>query len=290
MTSDASIEPASVLTLVKGRGEHLRRLLAGLAEGTRRPAECIVVNMGSEALSLPEVNFPVRVHEFPRDGLPLAAARNAAAALARSPTLVFLDVDCIPAANLVQAMTADATGEALVCCEVLYLPAPAPGDRFDEASLLARGVTHEVRNFPRSGLRPEANAGLFWSLAFSIRKSAFERIGGFDESFHGYGGEDTDFSFRARDAGVKLVFTGHTRAFHQHHGIHDPPLNHFADIVANAGRFQARHGFWPMRGWLDAFAERRLIAPPGATGPLQVLRTPDAAEVTACVAPPGRAY
>lgn len=277
-----------VCTLVKGREAHLQALLAGLARGTRLPDRCVIVDMGPRPTSLPDLPFPVLLHHMPAAGLPLAAARNAAARLAATPGLIFLDVDCIPAAGLVAALAADiAVADALICCEVRYLAAADGG--LDEAAMLARGQHHPVRVFPQSGLRVEPNAGLFWSLAFGMRRDSFERLGGFDEGFTGYGAEDTDFAFRARDAGLPLLFTGSTRAFHQHHAIHDPPLHHFADIIANANRFRALHGIWPMQGWLDAFQHMGLIAPPAGV-PLRILRPPTAAEVAASACPPERCY
>lgn len=277
----------SVLTLVKGREGHLANLLAGLARGTRMPDRLVVVDMGEAPAAIPPLPFPVLHHRMPDPGLPLARARNAAAALAETPLLVFLDVDCIPAANLVAALAADAAAQdALICCEIRYLP-PGVTDTAEPA-LLAAGQPHAERRFPAAGIVPEANAGLFWSLAFAVRQAAFERLGGFDEGFTGYGGEDTDFAFRARDAGLPLLFTASTLAFHQHHTVHEPPLQHFADIVANAARFRARHGFWPMDGWLDAFARMGLIAPPYGEA-LRVLRAPTAAEVAAARRP-DRAY
>ena len=115
---------ASVLTLVKGRDGHLRNLLAGLARGTRLPERCVVVDMGEAPAAIPPCPFPVLHHRMPSAGLPLAAARNAAARLAGTPALLFLDVDCIPAANLVAALSADiAAADALICCEIRYLPA-----------------------------------------------------------------------------------------------------------------------------------------------------------------------
>lgn len=277
----------AVLTLVKGRDRHLRRVLDALARGTRHPDRLVVVDMGESPAPIGPVPFPLTIHRMPSAGLPLAAARNAAAGLAGLPTLIFLDVDCIPAANLVAALAADAAEDALICPEVLYLP-PGAADEPEER-LRALGRPHHVRHFPATGMRREANTGLFWSLAFALRRATFDRIGGFDEGYVGYGAEDTDFAFRARDAGVPLLFTASTVAFHQHHGVHDPPLQHFADIVANASRFRARHGFWPMDGWLDAFARTGLIAPPG-DGPLRVLRPPTAAEVEAARQGDDRVY
>ncbi len=276
----------AVLTLVKGREGHLRRVAEGLARNARHPDRLVVVDMGEAPVAVPSLPFPVVHHRVPSPGLPLAAARNAAARLAGAGILVFLDVDCIPAAGLVAALAADVAAEdALICPEVLYLP-PGAGDEGEDA-LRTLGRRHPVRHFPATGMRREANTGLFWSLAFAVRRATFDRIGGFDEGFTGYGGEDTDFAFRARDAGVPLLFTAATLAFHQHHAAHDPPLSHFADIVANATRFRARHGFWPMDGWLAAFARMGLIEAPG-NGPLRVLRHPTAAETAAAACAPDR--
>jgi len=284
-------EPAvSVLTMVKGRDGHLSNLLQGLARGTRAPDRLVVSDMGEVPAAIPPLPFPVVHHRMPSPGLPLARARNAAAARARTPILVFLDVDCIPAANLVAALAADAAAEdALICCEILYLPAGAAAGEWDEARLRRVGTRHHVRDFPASGLRAEPNTGLFWSLAFAMRAETFARLGGFDEGFTGYGAEDTDLAFRARAAGVPLLFTASTVAFHQHHPVYDPPLQHFADIVANASRFHGRHGFWPMDGWLADFARMGLIAPPGE-GPIRVIRPPGAAELAAASGAPERAY
>ena len=288
MMADAAV---SVLTLVKGREAHLRNLLNGLAAGQRLPDHCVIVDLSEAPLALPAMPFPVTLHRMPGAGLPLAAARNAAARLAGTPGLIFLDVDCIPAPDLVAGLAADiAAAAALICCEVLYLPAGATAAGIDPGRLRAAGRRHPVRPFPDHGRRPEANAGLFWSLAFATRQSVFAGLGGFDEAYAGYGAEDTDLAFRARAAGVPLLFTASTVAFHQHHPVYDPPLQHFDDIIANADRFRQRHGIWPMDGWLRAFAALGLIAPPPAAGRLTVLRRPSATEIAAALRPATEPY
>ena len=282
----------SVLTLAKGRRTHLRNLLEGLARGTRLPEECILVDMDAAPAPLPPLPFPLRHLHHPSRGLPLAEARNRAARAASQPVLVFLDVDCIPAAGLVEALAHDALAhDALICCEIRYLPADAtPGDSgWEESGLLAHGLRHTVRYFPGGGIRPEPNTGLFWSLCFAVRRDTFLRLGGFDEAYAGYGAEDTDFAFRAREAGVGLLFTASTLAFHQHHTVYDPPLQHFGDILRNASLFRERHGFWPMDGWLADFARLGLIEPPGE-GPLRVLRHPTEEEIAQAACGPDRAY
>jgi len=284
-------QPIAVLTLVRGRGDHLANLLEGLGRGSRRPDLVVVADMNDTPAALPATPFPLRQPHRPAGTLPLAAARNAAAAAAGdTPLLVFLDVDCIPGAGCVAAL-ADALEQhdALVCADIRYLPAGIAAPGWTEADLLRHGHSHPVRPFPAAGLRAEPNAGLFWSLGFGIRAASFRRLGGFDESFTGYGAEDTDLGFRARDAGIPLLFSGDARAFHQHHASFDPPLQHVADIATNAWRFRQRHGFWPMDGWLDAFAALGLIAPPG-DGPIALLRAPTGAELAAARRPEGAPF
>lgn len=279
----------SVVTLNKGRGRHLVRLLEGLGRGSP-PAEMVVVEMGGDEAPLPNLGFPVRRTHLRSRGLPLAAARNAGRRAANGDTLVFLDVDCIPSTGLVAELSASiAAHDALICCEIRYLPADAVADGWTEAELDRLGRRHPARTFPASGVSPASQPGLFWSLAFAVRTATYDRLGGFDEDFDGYGAEDTDLAFRAAATGVPVLFAGGMHAWHQHHLACDPPLQHFADIVANARRFHARHGVWPMDGWLDAFAALGLIES-GREGALTVRRAPTPAEIEDARVPPERAF
>lgn len=283
----------SVVTLNKGRDAHLARLIEGLARGTapgEATTECVVVEMGAAPEPLPETCFPLRRIAFPSAGLPLAAARNAGRAAASGDILVFLDVDCIPSAGLVPALAAAAAAhDGLVCGPIRYLPAGAVRDRWREADLLQAGILHPARDFPDGGVRETKNPGLFWSLAFAVRAATYDRLGGFDETFSGYGAEDTDLAFRAERAGVPILFLGGPRAYHQHHPGYDPPLQHFRDIVANAARFRDRHGLWPMDGWLDGFARLGLIAADRSTG-IVVHRDPTPDEMAAARLPDDRPF
>jgi hypothetical protein len=269
----------SVLTLVKNRDPHLVRQIEGLSRSLAAPGELIIVNMGAGPLNLPAAAFPIHVIDLPSEGLPLAQARNRAAAQAKSEKLLFLDVDCIPMRHLLAA-SAQALDQfhGLICAEIRYLPATDLRG-WQEAQLLQTAASHPARAFPASGLRLEHNPGLFWSLAFAIWREQFHALGGFDENFTGYGAEDTEFAFRARDAGIGLAFLGGAGAMHQHHAVYDPPLQHFNDILRNAQRFYDLRGTWPMQGWLDAFAAMRLIAITGEK--LRILRQPRADELAA---------
>lgn len=275
----------SVLVITHDRAEHLRRLLAGVDRSRDRPVEVVLVYM-DEPHPLPvSCRAPLVVRHIRAEpggvGLPLARARNAAAAAATSANLVFLDVDCIPAATLFTALLeAIAAGPVLAMAEPRYLSAPLEaGSRVDDRRLHAVSVAHRARmGLARGG--SEGAHEMFWSLGFAIEAGLFAQLGGFDEGFTGYGAEDTDFSFRARAAGIPMRFVPHP-LFHQHHGVHKPPLNHFEAIITNARRFHAQWGRWPMEGWLAAFADMGLLDWGPGNPQITVMRAPTAAEIEA---------
>lgn len=235
--------PLSVLTLVRGREAHLRNVVAGLARSSLLPNDIVVCVMGDEVPRFDHARlpFPVTVVEaLGAGGLPLAAARNAAARAARTDRLLFLDVDCIPArgALAAYARAGEEAPDAILMGGVRYLDPGAVTAREGDAELRRRSRPHATRPLPTSA-RPqiEPRAELFWSLSFALSRQTFERLGGFDERFAGYGAEDTDFAFRAREAGIPLAWVAAAEVFHQHHPSCDPPLEHLRDIAINAGAF-----------------------------------------------------
>lgn len=270
----------SVVTIVRNRSAHLAQLVEGLRRSMHPPDELIIVDMSDEPVTVGPTSIPVRVDRFKADGLPLAAARNRGAALASHDMLVFLDVDCIPLRDcvglLVKALRAR---DALLCADVRYLGPDDARGSWEEADLLKRGRAHPLRAFPAWGVREERNAGLFWSLAFALRRSTFAALGGFDERFTGYGAEDTDFGFRAAAAGLNLLFVGQAIACHQYHDSYEPPVQHVADIVRNARVFHARWNRWPMEGWLADFERLGLVR--WQDNSLDLVRLPTACEMAA---------
>jgi GT2 family glycosyltransferase len=271
----------SVLTLLKGRRNHLRNLVEGLARSRQPPGELIVVNMDAPPLTIAPQPFPVRVLDFPAGPtLPLGAARNRAAFAAQHHLLLFLDVDCIVSARAIGAIAqACERQDSMLCPDVLYLPAGQPNPGWTEDALRLRGVPHPVRRFPVHGELREHNPGFLWSLAFATRAATFYRLGGFDERFTGYGAEDTDLGFRANAAGLPLIYLGGATIFHQHHTLAWPPLHHFADIVRNSVLFHSLWGIWPMEDRLDAFVAAGLLE--RTPTELHILRYPTADEIAA---------
>jgi N-acetylglucosaminyl-diphospho-decaprenol L-rhamnosyltransferase len=246
----------ALITIAAGRHGHLRRQHAGVASQDVDPDLYVCVSMGDAAMPLVAGRRTVLMRS--NGATPLAAARNRGAeeALADgAELLIFLDVDCIPGRGLVGEYAAAAarigSQVCALCGAVSYLP-PLDGRRvYTEDELARLGVQHPERTVTRSDACDDVN--LFWSLSFAMSAAQWESVDGFDESYSGYGAEDTDFAQKLAAAGGRLLWVPDAVAYHQHHESHDPPLQHVASIVRNANTFHGRWGWFPMLGWLREF-------------------------------------
>lgn len=269
----------SVVTLAKGRPAHLRNVLRGLERQTQ-PAAFIVAVMQETPYDLPEVGFPV--HQIPVRGreLPLAAARNRGVAAVDSDAVVFLDVDCIPAPDLIADYARGLSElDGLLMGEVLHLPERATLGTWDYAGLDAVAERHsDRRGPPASGIEICNDYRCFWSLNFAIRRATFLATGGFDERYTGYGGEDTDFGKLLDRSGIPIAWIKGARAYHQYHPHHMPPVHHLESVVRNAELFEAKWGYRTMGHWLYAFKVMGLIDDT-PDRPIRILRRPDAADL-----------
>ena len=181
----------ALITIAHGRHDHWKMQRAALARHVVTADRHVLIAMddpsfaddaGSPALHI----VPLSVEPGP---LPLARARNAGAAAALADgaeLLVFLDVDCIPAPELVHGYRAAATSPhsrgRLLCGPVTYLDPPGPGG-YDLATLGDLDDPHPARPAPDSGEVVVGGAPeLFWSLSFAVDAATWRRIGGFDEA------------------------------------------------------------------------------------------------------------
>ncbi|MDU0314437.1 galactosyltransferase-related protein [Phycicoccus sp. M110.8] len=261
----------AVVTLAHGRHEHLGGQGWGLARQTVRADAWVVVAMGDPEVGAVahEVDPAATVVPVPLAAggeLPLSAARNSGAAAALglgAEVLVFLDVDCIPAAGTVaryaEVLGDGRPGPVVACGEVAYLPPVGHPTAYRVPSLATTARPHPARPAPAPGTTQVAeDVRLFWSLSFAVTAEGWNALGGFDEGYVGYGGEDTDFGQRIRESGGTMLWVGGAPAYHQHHGQESPPLRHRHSIVRNANVFHDRWGWFPMEGWLAELHGRGL--------------------------------
>lgn len=255
----------AVVTVAHRRHDHLCRQRAFLRQVTPGVPHVVVAMDDPAIASLVHDDPAAVVLELPRHelGLPLAAARNAGVerALADGADLVvLLDVDCLPGPALVEryAQVGGQVPEDLLCGPVTYLAEGVLPDAVGDLADLSD--PHPARPAPPpSEIVRGGDHDLFWSLSFAVTASTWRRLGGFHEGYVGYGAEDTDLGWTARDRGVGLTWVGGAEAFHQWHPVSSPPVEHVVDIVRNARVAHRRWGRWPMTGWLDAFAEAGLV-------------------------------
>jgi len=254
----------SVCTLARGRARHLENLVLGLRRSARPPRELVIAVMQGERYRLPEASFPVRqivLGEPEDDGLCLSRGRNAAAAKASGELLVFLDVDCIPHPSLLDdyARAADRR-QGVFMGEVGYLANGAADDGVDFARFEEVAVRHPERPEPPRHLAERSQDDrAFWSLNFAIHAKDFAAIGGFDEGYAGYGGENGDFARALAANSLPLWWVRGAKAYHQFHPHHVPPVHHLDSVLANARRYQEKWGEPVMEQWLRAFTLMGLV-------------------------------
>ena len=225
--------PVSAIVPCFQAPEALALTLAGLQRQSwpRERLEVIVVDDGSD----PPIPAPagealdLRVVRQPRRGFGLARARNTGARAAKHDILLFLDADVIAEAGLVGAHARwhQAVGDALTlgfcaCVCVEGITARDIRARTHTLGRLFAGRPFDApwieRHMARTGDLTSRHPDLFRAVTghnFAISRALFEDAGGFDESFTRYGGEDTEFAYRAQVRGALLVPVREAFGWHQ---------------------------------------------------------------------------
>jgi hypothetical protein len=210
----------SVVIPAYNRSAQLRKTLQALAaqRADSPEFEVHVADDGSEedleavVASVPSLD--IHYHRRDRDRFGAGQARNLAAASAEGDILVFLDSDCLVEPDFVLGHASwHTTGEKTVVI----------GGR----SRAVMGSSDELADY-RKRLR-RRTAGLqhgnevfrsFVTANVSLPRGLFQEVGGFDERFHRWGGEDTELGWRLWSAGAIFLDDESVSATHQ---IEDDP-------------------------------------------------------------------
>jgi hypothetical protein len=172
--------------------------------------ELVVVDDASRDAKAIEVAKGVAdvYHRLERNAGP-AVARNAGAKLARGEILAFVDSDVVVArdtlAELVRALDEDRGAAAVFGA---YDDAPASPGLVTEYRNLLHHYVH---------LTGPSEATTFWAGCGAIRRAAFERIRGFDESFRRPSIEDIELGMRLKAAGERILLRPGIRCKHLKH-------------------------------------------------------------------------
>jgi GT2 family glycosyltransferase len=198
----------SVVVPTYGRRESVLRLLGALREQTLAPDafEVIVAVDGSEdgtreATESLEAPFTVRTLWHPNQGR--AATVNAGVAAANGEIVLVLDDDMEPSSALLAAHLRAHEGRrvgVVGAAPVVTDASTRPFGRFRAGRF--NDVQAELARRADELVFTDAYTG-----NFSVRRADFDAVGGFDESFDGYGLEDYEFALRLSEADIKLVFS-----------------------------------------------------------------------------------
>lgn len=261
-----------VVPFYQAAAEHrriLERTLVGLANQTYPSDryEIIVVDDGSDdPLAIPQrhLNLDVKVLHQHRDGFGAPRARNLGAANATGEVVLFLDADMIPARTWVEAHARWHT----VCPHAVTLgprrhvdatgidPATIADDhRGVEAAFEGREATRPAwidEHLARTEQLTSAHHDLFRVVAsgnLGVSKRLFDAVGGFDEAFDQWGGEDTELGYRLFVAGGVLIHDEAAMCWHQGDGD-QPDASERISLVEQRpkmGQSIAHHGFRRIR-------------------------------------------
>lgn len=212
----------SVVIPTKDRSDALARTLAALeSQVVSGELETIVVDNGSSDGTVAMVGeraasteLPIKLIEHPEGGP--AAARNAGAAAAGGEILLLLGDDTEPAdEGLVEAHAS--------------LHATNPQDSYAVLGRISWSprspVTpymHWLENggpqfhFAELAPGPVDAASYFYSSHVSLKRSIFERLGGFDVRFPSAAVEDTELGVRLADGGLELDYHPELLVLHDH--------------------------------------------------------------------------
>jgi hypothetical protein len=190
--------------------DQLARTLAALSTQTLRPAEVVVADDGSRRA--PATPAGVRLVRQPDQGFRAAAARNLGAAATTADVLVFLDADTTPEPGFLRALVQ----RVGVCPDVLavgrrrHADLSGDGRELPEPAWLADGLRGS-----RDLLDADGRSFRFViSAVLACSRLLYDDLGGFDERFVGYGGEDWDLGYRAWNNGAVLVHEPDAVAWH----------------------------------------------------------------------------
>jgi glycosyltransferase involved in cell wall biosynthesis len=217
----------SVIVTTYNRPDALAAVLRGLSAQSDRGFEILVADDGSrdETRALVDGHSrdaPIAIrHVWQEDrGFRAGAARNRAAAQARGDYLLFLDGDCVPRPDFIARHRALAergwmtAGNRVLLSEAFtreMLDGNLPIHAWSFAqwrTARRRGAinrTEPLRHLPLGPLRKLGSRR--WQRVrtcnLGVWATDFRNVNGFDESFEGWGYEDSDLAVRLINSGVR---------------------------------------------------------------------------------------
>jgi glycosyltransferase involved in cell wall biosynthesis len=262
-TSNAPL--LSIVIPTYNRAVLLDRTLSTLARQTVAPEdfEVVVSDDGStdttrDVVSSYEDRLRIK-YVFQEDlGYRVASARNGGARLASAPLLAFLDTGVLAGPKYVQSVLAahaeSAPAKVVLGCCYGYDPRnPHPELHSLVADYPPEEAVRKVGDAPwfQDMRLPEFAAVdfdlsrmampwlWFWTLNVSMPAADFWEVGGFDEDFTGWGGEDIELGYRLHNHGIPMAVSRESWGIEAPH--ERTPEANVSSLMLNCDRFVRKH-------------------------------------------------
>lgn len=261
----------AVIVTTYNRPDALAAVLAGYAEQTFPDFELLVADDGStddtrRLIEDFQRSRPVKLqHVWQEDrGFRAGAARNRAVAHTQADYLIFVDGDCVPAPGFVAQHRALAqqgfflAGNRILLSEAFtqrVLSECLPIQRWHSSRWFAAWLKRDVNRLLPLVTLPDTDFRLRaprrWegvkTCNLSLWRSDFVHVNGFDESYAGWGLEDSDLAIRLIHAGIRHKSARFaTPVFHLWHRENDrsrlPENQKLLEAIITSDRVQARLG------------------------------------------------
>lgn len=216
----------SIVISVYNQKDTLGKVLAALARQIKNPKdfEVVITDDGSTdgtAEFVRRTRFPIFMKYLQAEkNAGRAENRNRGFAKTVGGHVLFLDGDMVPGPDLMK--THMAMWKKYSDDVILGAIKNPPGYKRDSLHryLYSRGRL--------TGAKETAIPGRYLtSNNFSVNREAFEKLGGFDESFTGWGGEDTDLGLRLESEGIVMRYAPEAVCYHYHIRTLDDVINEF---------------------------------------------------------------
>jgi glycosyltransferase involved in cell wall biosynthesis len=249
--------------------EALDLVLDALAHQSGGAYEVIVADDGSgpgtrAVVETWQARYPVPLrHEWQADeGFRAARVRNLGASKAKGDYLVFIDGDCLCRPDFIRAHGQLAErGWFVSGRRVLLHPEPTarilrdqhPVHRMPDElagakgrALMKKSHLRRLNTWPLGPLRKARPHDFrpIQSFNLGVWREDFMAVGGFDESFVGYGYEDTDLAFRLFRSGLRVkqgfLASAVLHLHHQQRPLPGDPEQRFAELRGETHRMARR--------------------------------------------------
>ena len=190
----------------------LNLVIASVADQTRRPDEVIICDDGSDQSTTSIISYwlnrlPIRHTWSPDINFRAASTRNLGISKSRAEVLIFVDGDClIPPTFVEQHLELSQPGYLISGGRHLLTSEKTRSILKAELTLSSIFNNWKFLNLPFGILRDlgPKNWESVRTCNLSVYRQDVVRIAGFDESYVGWGHEDSDFVVRLIRSGIKI--------------------------------------------------------------------------------------